>query len=719
MFKLDNRLLSWMTNNNWSLRPLQSETLKQFCAEKDMLIMAGTASGKTEAAFLPVLSALAAKESGTVLAIFPLTALINDQYQRLADFCEMLGFSVVPWHGEASATKRKLANACSHSVVLITPESLEGAIRRAERCPEQFPFNPVTHVVIDEFHSLIGTSRGHQVRSLLSRLELLQEGFEIPRIALSATIGDVAAAIAFLRSNLASPPVVITQPSNSTATINLTYFQECTEPCHQEPGHVCAVLSEALLTVTKGQKSLIFPNAKREIERLAKNLTDQSIAKNEPLDVFVHHASVSASLRREAESSLRGARPTAVLCSSTLEMGIDLPNVGAVVQLESAPSVSALRQRMGRAGRESASPVLHGLSIGPAIQGGSGVLHTRMAWDFLNLLAQGSLALQGWAEPEDFKKARLTTLVHQIMSLFASFPYPLSIEVLEMRLTMPGNAFHGVTRDMLSNMLDYLVATAWLEYLEEEDSWRFTAKSGELFSKPGSLLTFSPAPAIRVYCNGSFIGEVSPRGAPAVGSHILLGGRGWVVLQIEQKPGGCKIEVAPAGKGGVTSFGGPGNFEVSFEQAKRVCDLLLQKYDGPLPSLCPQAEIALNTARATYRGLSGRAILPIPWQGSELVLMAGTRVHRSVCLAAKAFGLEPEMTGSGVLLKGLSAQKPSSLLKNLRKILSEKSHHKLIKPSATNLYAWSYLLAPEQRKEEYIFGLLDDYRAREALQSLT
>ena len=165
----------------------------------DVILAAATSAGKTEAAFLPLLTRLLKSDASSryILSISPLKALINDQTQRLTPLCELLDLPVLGWHGDVSAARKQKFLKEMSGVLIITPESLESlfvnkgtmipAFARAAQC-----------VVIDQLHSFIGTERGKQVQSLLHRLDLAADR-RMARVGLSATLGDKALAAEYLR----------------------------------------------------------------------------------------------------------------------------------------------------------------------------------------------------------------------------------------------------------------------------------------------------------------------------------------------------------------------------------------------------------------------------------------------------------------------------------------------------------------------------------------
>ncbi|WP_029573718.1 DEAD/DEAH box helicase, partial [Pseudomonas syringae] len=190
-----------MWSQGWtSLRDAQEWAIPALIdADRDVIIAASTAAGKTEAAFLPILTHLLNNTDapGAVLYISPLKALINDQWDRLTRLCERLEIPVVGWHGDVSASRKHRFLKSPRGILLITPESLEALfVNRGSALAGLF--QPLRYIVIDELHAFIGSERGKQLQSLMHRVETVV-GKKLPRVGLSATLGEMALAREFLR----------------------------------------------------------------------------------------------------------------------------------------------------------------------------------------------------------------------------------------------------------------------------------------------------------------------------------------------------------------------------------------------------------------------------------------------------------------------------------------------------------------------------------------
>ena len=208
---LHEKVRRWIWERGWhELRDLQNAAIRPILAgSQDVILSAATASGKTEAAFLPICTRLVDSEGAGAKALYisPLKALINDQFRRAADLCDQLDIPVHRWHGDVSADRKRGFIREPNGVLLITPESLE-AMFIGHGPKMRRLFASLHYVVVDELHAFLDSERGRQLQSLLCRLETVL-GRRVPRIALSATLGDMQLAADFLRPGKAADVLLL------------------------------------------------------------------------------------------------------------------------------------------------------------------------------------------------------------------------------------------------------------------------------------------------------------------------------------------------------------------------------------------------------------------------------------------------------------------------------------------------------------------------------
>ena len=358
---LDPRIQKWVYKQGWEdLRDIQKMSISPILAgNSDLVVSASTAAGKTEAAFLPACSVIADETKGFgILYISPLKALINDQYRRLEGLCDDLNLPVIPWHGDSPQSKKKRANQNPEGILLITPESLESLLVR-EAGWVKAAFETLRYIIIDEYHAFVGFERGCHLQSLMHRLEnLLERQSEpIPRIALSATLGDMEGVVSYLRPTKSIPcKLVVGKQSRSTLKMQVRGYiegasQETIEP--EVPVSADRKIANDLYETLRGDSHLVFANSRQRTENFAVMLREMCEENYVPNEFFPHHGSLSKDLRSELESRLQKENlPTTAVCTMTLELGIDIGKVLSVAQVTAPHSVASLRQRLGRSGPE-------------------------------------------------------------------------------------------------------------------------------------------------------------------------------------------------------------------------------------------------------------------------------------------------------------------------------------------------------------------------------
>ena len=314
------------------LRAVQEESISAVSAGSDILVLAPTAGGKTESAFLPVIDAVLKKPTGRLSAVYlsPLKALINDQTDRVISLANRAGLEVAVQHGDvAGADRWKFQSGEEPDILLTTPESLEVLLSGKEA---KHAFSNLRFVIIDEIHAFIETSRGVHLRCLLDRLDYASSN-HITRIGLSATVGNPDDLLLWMSAPERKRQIVrVPAPAAKKA------FTFCVEPDF-------FARVDAAADAVRGKKSLIFVESRSLAERLAEPLRDRLSA------VYLHHSAVSPADRRAAEESFAAGGETCVICTSTLELGIDIGSLDLVVQFGPPISVSSFLQRLGRTGR--------------------------------------------------------------------------------------------------------------------------------------------------------------------------------------------------------------------------------------------------------------------------------------------------------------------------------------------------------------------------------
>jgi ATP-dependent Lhr-like helicase len=651
---LDERIQRFIWAEGWeSLRDAQEAAIPLILnADRDVIVAAATAAGKTEAAFLPALThLLRADPPGLIAYISPLKALINDQFGRLDRLCEQLEVPVWPWHGDISATTKTKFLTKRQGVLLITPESLE-ALLCNRGTSVAAAFECLTFFVVDELHAFIGAERGKQLQSLMHRIERVI-GRTVPRIGLSATLGDMSLAADFLRPGMA--PAVAMVESKSSGNELKILVKGYEEPLvvrddEEEPAEPTtpALIAAHLFKGLRGSNNLVFPNSRREVERYTHLLSRMCEAQRVPNEFWPHHGSLSKEIRSETEAALKQKeQPASAICTNTLELGIDIGAVKSVAQIGPPPSVASLRQRLGRSGRRKGEPaVLRGYCIEDAIDSKSSI-DTQLRLGTVRMVAMISLLLEGWFEPPMAHGAHLSTLIQQVLSFIAQNG-GATIGQLYGLLCGPATPFAGVSKEEFAGLVRHL---GQKELLAQDSSG--TLLHGRVGEKFVNHYTFYAAFAsdeeFRIVAGGRPLGTLPVSQALTVGQRILFAGKTWRVEDIDEEQ--KTIFVARAGGGAPPLFsGGAGRTHTRVRQRMRE---LLESTAVP-PYLDEVAKRFLVEARANYaaRGLATEFVVD---QGSEVLLLTwlGDAANEGLACILIRRGFAASAGGPGVeVLKG-------------------------------------------------------------------
>lgn len=324
------------------LRPLQEQSVTPILAGEDALLLAPTAGGKTEAALFPVLTRMAGGSwSGTsVLYVCPLRALLNNLERRVDGYASWLGRAAAVRHGDTSQGTRRRIAVERPDVLLTTPESLEAMLVSATMDPRVL-LGDVRAVIVDEVHAFAGDDRGWHLLAVLERLTALA-GRPLQRVGLSATVGNPDELLAWLQGSNRTKglPSRVVAPVARVATaseVSLDFVASL-----DNAATVIAALHQ-------GEKRLVFADSRRAVERLGVRLRDRRV------DTYVSHSSLSAEERRRSETAFAEARDCVIVATSTLELGIDVGDLGRVLQVGAPTTVASFLQRLGRTGRRPGS----------------------------------------------------------------------------------------------------------------------------------------------------------------------------------------------------------------------------------------------------------------------------------------------------------------------------------------------------------------------------
>jgi ATP-dependent Lhr-like helicase len=657
------------------LRPLQASAI---CAilqsENDVVLAARTAAGKTEAAFLPILSRICDAALGSIRALYvgPLKALINDQFRRLEELCDYAEIPVHRWHGDVPAEKKRQLAERPGGVLLITPESLESLFVNKSSALNQL-FHSLSFVVIDELHAMLGVERGVQLQSQLCRLSRYSvTPFRL--VALSATIGDLEAAARWMRPDTPQSVTILRDDSEQTAIRYrihgyLTVPDTSNEPSppgdEQSPDDRQPVppanFYGDIYENFRGTKNLIFANSKRVVEDVTDHLNDLCRRDGTREEFLIHHGSLSREIREETERLMQEARPHTTVCSSSLELGIDIGNVRMIGQIGPTRSVSSLVQRLGRSGRaEGEAHQMRVLitEIPPSVRSD---VFERIYFDLLQSVATSELMLEKWVESPNPEPCDLSTLVQQTLSCIAETGGP-KVGELSQRLVEQG-AFRFLATEQFTRFLQSLAEHDLVE--PQADGALILGLAGERIVRHYEFYAaFASSPEYRVVFGSRLIGLIDVMGVPRPDEHLLLGGRRWQVIAVDEDREEVRVQPATGRK--PPWFVDDGDIEVDPRIRQKMRELLLSHSTHAYLDTQAQKMLADSRKQAVQAGLQSATWIPTGPQSLLWFPWTGTRAMRTLQLICNWANI-PAVGRDGLAF--LVRMSPDNFVEAIRKIL--------------------------------------------------
>ena len=641
----------WIWQQKWTaLRDIQERAIPYLInGDDDLIIAAATAGGKTEAAFLPLISkafTTGSSEGFDLVYVGPLRALINDQFRRLEELCAALEMPVHPWHGDISQAVKARARKNPRGILLITPESLEAMfVLHGADVPRRFADTQA--IVIDELHALLDSERGVHLRSLLTRLEL-SVSRRIRRVGLSATLGDMALANAYLRPE--APERVgqlVSRSDEQELRVQLRAYiagrrtehsdTEDDQPDDADVRELAATraVGEHIFDKLRGTNNLVFAGSRGHVELYADLLRRMCEDRRLPNEFFPHHASLAREHRGFVEKRLKdGSLPVTAICTSTLELGIDIGDVACVGQIGAPWSVAALKQRLGRSGRRVGQPsVLRMYAIEPETDADSHPVDT-FHLGLVRSIAMVELLTEGWCEPPRARALHLSTLTHQVLSVVAERG-GASAQRLFATLCDRG-PFCSVEPALFGRLLRRLGDPDIALIEQAPDGTLLLGREGERVVEHYSFYAVFQTPQeYRVVHDTKTLGTIPVDMPLTPDMTIIFVGRRWRVLEVHDRE--RVIEVSPDHAGKPPRFGGDTG-DIHEAVIRRMRDVLVADV---VPSyLDNTAAEVLRSARAAYRrsGLDDVPIQPLGEDRHLLVPWTGTVGTTSLALVLTCLG---------------------------------------------------------------------------------
>ena len=623
---LSEPIRKFVRRKGWkSFRKIQAAAIQAMMSTDNHYILASaTASGKTEAAFLPILSKVNFNGFGVqVLYISPLIALINDQFERLEELCEDLEISVTKWHGEARKSEKNKLLKNPNGVVLITPESLEAMFVNAPYNASTL-FGNLKYIVIDELHAFLGTDRGIQLRSIISRLQQLQN-FRVIQVGLSATIGRGNFMLAKRFVGKEQETKVLLDSTKRELEVTFDYFPSPTPELNLG-------LLKDIYKRTAEHKVLIFPNSRGRTEEIAVKLLKIANQVNGHQNYFAHHSSVDKEIREHVERFAKTNQRFnfSIVCTSTLELGIDIGSVDKVVQVDSTHSIASLIQRVGRSGRrEGDKSQLH--------------LYATDPWSLLQSLASWNLYQEGFIEPLLSIEKPFDLLLHQMLSIVKQHSGISSNQLLDRILR--NSTFETIQEIDISAIIDELLSIDFLELIGGEliigVEGEYVVNSREFYS------VFTSNTDFKVQHNSTKVGAIPYSPQLQIGENILLAASIWKIVDLDFNS--KKISVLPAKDGKKPKFLGGGG-DVHHRVREEMFRIITSSKAFPeLNASCQEVIEDLRFDFSSFNIKNHHSERPVAHDNNgkfNCFTFTGTRINRSLVFLLKSLGYEPRFDES-------------------------------------------------------------------------
>ena len=525
------------------LTEIQKKAVPIIFQKKDSVVIAPTGSGKTECSVIPIFSHIKeSKKLGKIKALYitPLRALNRDVFRRIIRYAENDDLTIEIRHGDTPQSTRKKISNSPPDVLITTPETLVILLTQKKMLEA---LSELEWIVIDEVHELLGNERGAQLSLSLERLQLNSK-IDITRIGLSATIGNADESGKFIVGTKRKYKI-IRDHSIRKYDVKVKYID----------GTISDVANYIIEYVTKQNLNspiLLFTNTRGEAEFLASILKEKSA-----INIELHHGSLSRQVREETEGTLREGKPGIVVCTSSLELGLDIGSVELVIHYGSPRQVSKLVQRIGRSKHTRSSSA-------------KGLIVTNNADDEFEANAILDRVKEGSVEEQKIHDGSLDVLAHQLVGMTIQLG-EVSIEDALASLTK-AYPFRNLNLDDICSVLELLDSNYLLFFDREKMTFRKKGRTYryhfENLSTIPDILKFKVFDTVSKKIIGTldqrFVGDFGDSG-----NVFVLKGTQWRILNVDEKS--FKVNVEPFRSGGITVPYWEGeNIPVDFKTARKV-----------------------------------------------------------------------------------------------------------------------------------------------------
>ena len=656
--RLHPEIRRWIWEQKWEeLRDVQDRAISAVLdGDADVLITASTAAGKTEAAFLPVLTRVVDRRDRgfSVLYVSPLKALINDQFRRLDQLAERLEIETVRWHGDAPQSAKQRARQDPRGIVLITPESIEAMLIRRPGDAKAM-LGSLDFIVIDELHAFLSGPRGLHLASLLRRVDGFSEK-PARRIGLSATIGDLAVAARWLNPAKAGSVAIVQSYADSPelrlqvkAYNDLEEVEDADGLEADDRPVALDLIADHMFSVLRGANNLVFAGSRKRVEALADRLRTRSEKAFVPNEFFPHHGSLSKELREELEDRLKkGDLPTTGVATTTLELGIDIGSIKSVAQVGAPRSLASLRQRLGRSGRRRGVPAVLRIYVRERLLGKGSDPADHLRLETVRAVASVRLLVERFVEPPSIDAATATVALHQTLSVITQEGGARAVRLYQ--ILCSSGPLSSLTKADYAELLRGMASPEHRLIEQAPDGTIMLGEQGErLTSSRDFYAIFSTDEEWRLVSSGRTLGTIPISNPVGVGVVIAFAGQRWRIETVDDR--GKVLEVVRHRSGKIPKFDNVMNEPVHDRLSAEMKAVL---EDTSVPGFLDAAANGyLSEGRAAYRelGLDARSLVPagkdthvFTWHGSDVNAVLG--------FAFASAGLDCALMDVGVTVLG-------------------------------------------------------------------
>ena len=538
-----------------NLTEIQKKASPIIFQKKDCLVIAPTGSGKTECAVIPIFSLVKnSKKNGKikVLYITPLRALNRDVFRRITKYAQINDLSIEIRHGDTSQRDRRKITEHPPDILITTPETLVILLTQIKMLNA---LSDIEWIVIDEVHELLGNERGSQLSLSLERLQLNSK-YPLTKIGLSATVGNFEEASKFVVGTKRKCKIV-QDSSVRDYDVEVKYVDGTISD-------VADKIIEYVIELNLNSPILLFTNTRGEAEFLASIMKEKS-----SINIELHHGSLSKEVREDTEISLREGKRGIVVCTSSLELGLDIGSVELVIHYGSPRQVSKLVQRIGRS-RHNRNESAKGLII------------TNNSDDEFEANAILDRVKENSIEPQKIHEGSLDVLAHHLVGMtmqLGEIPVDVAFKIITQAFP-----FRNLKLEDLVSVLD-LLDSNYLVFFDRI-KMSFRKKGGafkyyfENLSTIPDILKFKVFDSVGKKIIGSldqrFVGDFGDSG-----NIFVLKGSQWRILNVDEKS--FSVNVEPFSGGGITVPYWEGqSIPIDYKTAKKVGNFRTKVKNGSM-----------------------------------------------------------------------------------------------------------------------------------------